>query len=468
MKNARHPPHLTAAILILCLVQFVDVLGVTELIAAMPPALRGLRAAPSAAGLILTAYAMCFGGLLMLGARLGDRYGQRRTLGAGLGLFAAGSLIAAVAGSAGALVAGRAVQGAAAAVSVPAALRLLRQVAPAGATARRALAGWSAAGAAAGAGGYLLGGGLTAVAGWRAMFWVNLPLAAGLALAVGRCVPGDARRSRSRSRLDVAGGGLLTAAVMAVVLAASLAQTPGRGVIALLVLAGAGVLLAGLVVRLRRAADPVVAPAALRDRRLRAGAAAAFANTATTSPAIAIATLALQRREHLGAGAAALRLMPFSLGALAGSAAAVVMLRHRSRPATIAAGLTMIGAGDALLCAFLGSDLALLAAVSVAGAGIGLSSVAATGLGTDVAAGLEAAAGAVVNTAAQLGTALGVAVILLVTALSARAGLPLGGPRLGWATEATIAVGAAAAALAGQRRRRPAGATVAVSPRRRV
>src|ERR1700744_5706557 len=102
---------------VLCLVQFVDVLGVTEVLTAAPQILRSLSAGGGAASAVLTSYAMCFGGLLMLSARLGDRFGHRRVLVGGIAVFAAGSLCAATAGSVAALVAGRCLQGMAAALS---------------------------------------------------------------------------------------------------------------------------------------------------------------------------------------------------------------------------------------------------------------------------------------------------------------------------------------------------------------
>ena len=126
------------AVLSLCLVQFVDVLGVTVVITALPAMLASLRAPASYASLIATGYATFFGGLLMLGARLGDRFGHRRTIIVSLAVFAAGAVISATASSAVALMAGRCLQGAAAAGSVPSALRLLTTVTPEGPARRRA------------------------------------------------------------------------------------------------------------------------------------------------------------------------------------------------------------------------------------------------------------------------------------------------------------------------------------------
>src|SRR3954469_1297180 len=122
----------------LCGVQFVDVLGVTSAITALPATLRGVAAPPAAAAILATAYAMCFGGLLVLGARLGDRHGHRRVLLAGIAAFAGAGLVGAAAHSVAGVVAARGLQGAAAAVSVPSALRLLLAASPG----RDALAAW--------------------------------------------------------------------------------------------------------------------------------------------------------------------------------------------------------------------------------------------------------------------------------------------------------------------------------------
>src|SRR6266536_1256665 len=113
------------AITALCSVQFVDVLGVTVVVTALPSMLADLKAPASSGSLVSGGYAMFFGGLLMLGARLGDRFGHRRTITASLAVFALGALLGAAADSVVLLTAARCLQGAAAAASVPSALRLL-------------------------------------------------------------------------------------------------------------------------------------------------------------------------------------------------------------------------------------------------------------------------------------------------------------------------------------------------------
>ncbi len=428
----------------LCLVQAVDVLGITVVIAALPTMLRSLGAPPSMAGVLATSYAMAFGGLLMLGARLGDRLGSRRVLLAGLLGFAGASTLAGAAPSLAVLVVARCVQGAAAAASVPAALRLLSEVARDEATRRRALAAWSAAGAAAGASGLLAGGLLTSLVGWRAVFWLNLPLAGLLIVAVLRSVPWSA--ARSRAGLDWVGALLLTSGLMSLILAASLLEH-GSSLLAGALLAAAGSVLLALFAHSQRTArHPLLPRVALRERRLRVGAGTAFINTATTSSAVTLATLYLQNARHVSPAAAGLMLLPFSLCVIVGAGVASRSLQGRDPAATMAAGLGLIAAGDGALL-LPGVDLLLPACAALSGLGIGLSSVAANTVGTDVRDEHRGTAAGILNTAAQLGTALGVSAAVLIASVSERAGLPLRGPPLSWAIAAVLAAGAGLLAL---------------------
>ena len=441
-------------IAILCLVQFVDVLGVTEVLTAAPRILRSLSA-PGGASAVLTAYAMCFGGLLMLGARLGDCFGHRRVLVCGIGLFAGGSLCAATATSVALLVAGRCLQGAAAAISVPASLRLLIAATPRAEHRRAAMSAWSAAGAVAGASGFVVGGTITQLIGWRAMFWVNVPVAVVISVGVLRSVA-PARPGRGPG-LDLPGGLLFSAGVAGIVLGASALASPRRPAPALAAIGAGGVLLAAAAWVEHRTSAPLIPAPTLRHHALRVGAAAAFLNTATTSSATAIATFELQRVEHLSAAAAGLRFLPLSLGAMAGAALAAVALRRLPATRTIALGLALIGLADAGLIALHRSGWLMSFAVTFTGLGLGISSVAANALGTDVGESLQAAAAGALNTAAQLGTALGVAALLLLSAATIRADLPLRGPSLGWGAAALMALGGATVIARRRPRRSAAG-----------
>jgi MFS family permease len=437
------------AVFALCLVQFMDVLGVTVVVTSLPAMLASLHAPDSLGSLIATGYAMFFGGLLMLGARLGDRYGHRRTILASLAVFAVGALIAATAPSVLALTAGRCLQGAAAAASVPSALRLLTTITAEGPARHRAIAAWSAAGAAAGASGFVVGGIVTDLTSWRVIFWAYLPLAAGLTAVIAATVPRDGGRRQAES-LNLAGSAIFTAAVMAFVVGATLISQPDGHLAGGLLLAACVVLAGGFVVVDRRAAAPLLPPQLIRSRQLRLGTLGALLNTATTSSAITLVTLFLQdalRRTPLQAAAS---LLPFSLAVIAGSALAAMVQRRAGPPRLvaqrlIAAGLALIAVADAMLIPPAALEWAVPLSAAAGGVGIGLSSVAATGLGTDVAPRWRGGASGIINTAAQLGTAVGIATLLLLAA--ATSGTPALGtppPRAAWAVAALVAAAGAA------------------------
>ena len=433
------------AITTLCSVQFVDVLGVTVVVTALPRMLADLHAPASVGSLVSGGYAMFFGGLLMLGARLGDRFGHRRAITASLAVLAAGALLGAVAASVVLLTAARCLQGAAAAASVPSALRLLTTLTPAGPRRRRAIAAWSAAGASAGASGFAVGGVITDLASWRLVFWAYLPLAAALAAAVMRAVPHDRGPSHSGS-LNTLAAAVFTAAVMAVVVGTTVIARPGQrpaGAVILLL----AVPLTALFFRAdRRATAPFLPAAALRMPPLRRGAAGSFLNTAATSSAMTLATLYLQDTLHRSPLQAAAMLVPFSLAVVAGSALAAPALRRIGPQPALATGLAVIAAADAAMAVAAPHPWALSACAATAGAGLGLSSVAATTLGTTVPEALRGTASGIINTAAQLGTAIGIAALLLIAdATTGAPGPGTGAPVIAWATAAAIA---AAGALA--------------------
>src|ERR1700761_7967533 len=387
--------------------------------------IASLHASPSSSTLVATGYSMFFGGLLMLGARFGDRFGHRRTILVNLGVLAAGGGVAATASSVAALTAGRCLQGAAAAASVPSALRLLTTVTTEGEARRRAIAAWSAAGAAAGASGFVIGGIVTDLASWRFVSWAYLPLAAALAAAIAISVPAGAD-DRPATSLNLAGSAVFTAAVMAFVVGTTVITQRAERTVGGLLLGTSVVLVAVFLAVDRRGAPPLLPAPLLRNRRLRLGTLASFLNTATTSSVITLVTLYLQDALHRTPLAAAITLLPLSLLVIVGSALAVRLQRRLSPHRTIAAGLLAIAAADATLIPAARSAWAVPVCAAVAGLGIGVSSVPATSLGTDVAQRWRGGASGIVNTAAQLGTALGTAVLLLITALTS--GLPEPGP----------------------------------------
>jgi MFS family permease len=437
----------------LCGVQFVDVLGVTSAITAIPAMLAGVHAPPAATPVLATVYAMFFGGLLVLGARLGDRHGHRRMLLVGSVAFTVVGLIGASAQEIFQLVTARALQGAAAALSVPSALRLLLDATPEPAHRRSALAAWGATGAAAGALGYLVGGVLTDALGWRAVFWVNVPVGLALVVAIRLLVPTSAPE-QARSRLDLTGAGLLIGTVMALIVGAALLEDPHRRA------AGGLLLLTGVAAatlfawQQRRTAQPLVPRTAYASANLRTGTGISFVNTATTSSTGVLATLLLQQQFGLSAVSAGFVLLPFSLGVIVGSVTAKPLGRRLSLRPLAAVGLAGIAAGNLLLVLTYGSIAGVAAGVIVAGAGLGVASVAGTTIGTDVSDTLSGTASGVLNTGAQLGTALGVAALVVLATAIHR---PWPGTALAWTVAAGLAGLTALTLVLSRRKRSTAG-----------
>jgi len=428
-------------VLVLCGVQFVDVLGVTVVITVLPRLLSDLGATTRAGGVLVTAYAMAFGGLLMVASRVGDRVGHRRVLVASLVVFGIAAALGARAGSIWVLVAARTLQGVAAAASVPAALRLLTTLTEPGEARRRAVAGWSAAGAAAGASGFALGGVLATVASWRAVFGVFVALAALLLLGVTTAVP--ASTTTTPTRIPWLSGLSLTAAAMGLVAGSSLLGETDVRLGAVLLAVGAACAV-GFVVAERRARLPLVPAPAWGSGALRWGTFGSFVNTAGTSGSFTVAMLVLQDELGLDPVQAGGLLLAFSLLVVVGSAAATRLIAATAWTTVLAAGLGAIALGNAMLSAWPGVP-GTAAAAAVCGLGIGLGSVAATDLGTQVEEGLRATAAGLLNTAAQLGTALGTATaVLLATTFD---------PSSAWAVTAVLVTLAAAVVVA--RRPRP-------------
>src|SRR5437763_1111018 len=204
-----------------------------------------------------------------------------------LAVFAAGSAVTAAATSVITLTAGRCLQGAAAAASVPSALRLLTTITPAGPARRRSIAAWSAAGPAAGARGFV-GGVVTDLTSWRAVFWGYIPLAAALGAVIALSVERDPATSRYIAEPGGIGG--LHRLGHDVHDRITVITQPGGRLAGRLVLAACALLAAAFAVIDRRAATPLLPRPLVGNRKLRDGAAGSFLNTATTSSAVTLVT----------------------------------------------------------------------------------------------------------------------------------------------------------------------------------
>ena len=317
------------------------------------PARLGIRQALgfSQAGLqwVFTAYALVFGGLLIFGGRVADLAGQRRTFLIGLAVFTAASAGCALAWSPAALVAGRVLQGAGAALLSPAALALLTTLSEPGPRRRRAVGWWTAVAAGGGASGWVLGGLITEYAGWRWVFAVNVPVGLVAVMIAPRVLPTDQRQTRT-SGLDL--GGALTATAGLALLVYGLTSAGERGLTRLsswLPLLLAAVAFVIFVRHEGRTANPLVPLGLIRSPPVAGANLTALAITGSTTPAMYLSVLYVQDVLGVPAGRASLLFPAVNLAVIAGSLTGPRLLGRMGARLTAMAGFTGIAIGITML-----------------------------------------------------------------------------------------------------------------------
>jgi MFS family permease len=446
----------------LCVAQFVVVLDATIVATALPAIGADLRFAPAQLSWVITAYTVVLAGLLILGGRTADLVGARRMFRVGLVLFSLASLACALAWAPAVLIGARIAQGAGAALLSPAALAALSDLIQRPDARRRALGWWTAAGAGGGASGWVLGGLITEVAGWRWVFAVNAPIgliALLLSLRVLDSGGGDRRSKGTAPRsLDLVGAVSVTAGIALGTLGLSrLAQDIGRrdGWLTTALSAAA---LVFFVRHEGRTARPLVPPGLVRRRGVIGGNLTAAALTASTTPAMLTAILYVQDTLRLSPARGSLLFPAFNLAVIGGSLLGPIGLARTGARAMLLAGFGGVVGGIALLLTLPGEGLpavSLVGAFAVMGLGLGAASVASTTAGMAEVTGSErGVAAGLLNSTAQLGTALGLAVTSPLVASAA----PMTGYRLGFGAAALIAVAGAVSALTVPRRASQSGA----------
>lgn len=441
-------PSPTRAWLVLCamsMLQFFIAVDVTVVNIALPSIGTTFDVRDNALAWVVVGYTITGGGLLMLGGRLGDLWGRRRTLLAGTAVFGAASLLAGLAPTFEVLVIARLLQGAGEAVALPAAMATIVLLFPEGPRRSRALSIWAAVASCGLVVGFALSGVITAFLGWRWIFLISVPFILVVVIAALLLLADDRPSARGPARVDLTGALLLTACpllfTLGVVEAGEADATPWVSVAAL-----AGSVLAGLgFVRVEaNSANPLVPLTFFADRdRVRANLTTVLLSAAL-STSFLLFTLYLQ--DHLGIGplGAGLIMLPLAVALIVAS---VLVPRVLTRWG--ARSCVLIGLGSAA-CAMAGVALvALLDAGAVwllptmlliaAGMGFGLVGLQYIAVGgtSDENAGI---ASGVQRAADQLGGASGVALYVgvgfaptlhagdpfLVAALLAMAGLGVG------------------------------------------
>ncbi len=394
------------------MVQFMVVLDFTIVNVALPSIQHGLHVAMSTLQWLVSAYAVTFGGFLLLGGRLADVFGRARLLRIGLCVFVGASISGGLAVEPRLLIASRAVQGLGAALLAPAGLSLLVTSWPDEGQRSHALGVYGAVASAGFAAGAVIGG-LLVQATWRLVFFVNVPVGMVLFVASWRLLPADP--PRQPARLDVAGALAVTAGVALLVLGVTRAGDtlePTQPAVAV----GAGlVLLVLFVVRERTAAPPLLDLDLFKDRGILGANECLLAYGACNAGAVLLVTLYLQEGRGLTPLLTGLCFIPQAVGAfaLAGPASKLVPALGPRR--ALAAGmslalLALVGSAFSIARGPLGG---LLASLFLLGISARIVQVASTLAGTHgpVAARGEGSASAVLTASRQVGSALGVAVV---------------------------------------------------------
>jgi EmrB/QacA subfamily drug resistance transporter len=428
------------------------ILDLTITNVALPTIQHALRMTPQGLQWVVNAYALTYGGLLLLGGRLADRLGRRRVFLAGVACFGLASLLGGLAPTGGVLVAARGLQGLGAALAGPAGLSILTTTFADGPQRNRALGVWSAVLASGGAVGMLAGGLLTSYASWRWVLFVNVPVAVLVLLVTPLAVP--TAPGQRRARVDAAGAVTVTAGLAALVYATS--QVPAHGWSAAPTLDGfllAAVLLGAFVAIEARRRAPLVPLGTFRRRSLTgADTVALLGGAAIIASPIFFLTLYLQQILGFSAIQAGLATLPLGLAVVAASRLAPKLVNTVGARRLLAGGLALAATGLVLLGRIhpAGSyPVDVAGPIVLLGVGMGLSFVPLTASATaGVAPADQGLAAGLLQTAQQLGVALGLAVLTSLATATTQGLLSsghAGGPPDPAALQAALAGGYAAA-----------------------
>jgi EmrB/QacA subfamily drug resistance transporter len=413
-----------AALALIVAAQFMVILDIAIVNVALPSIKTDLGFSQESLQWVVTAYAVFFGGVLLLGGRLADLLGRRRLFVVGVAVFTVASLLSGLAWSEGSLIAFRALQGLGGALLVPAVLSILMTTFREGHDRNIALGVWGAASGSGGAAGVLLGGLLTSYLSWSWIFFINVPVG----IAVIGLTPMLLRESRAglpHRRFDVAGAASITAGIMLLVYAMTRATEDGwaSAVTIALLAASAALVLAFILIELRSKA-PLLPMRIFRLRTLAAANAIAVLVAAVAFSEFFVLTLYLQEVLRYSAIETGLGFVTITFTIIVFSNVAQrLVTRFGPRP-ILAVGLALAATGLALLTQAPAEGhyfWDLFPALFVNGIGLAFSFVPMTIAGlTGVGPADAGVASGLLNTSRQIGGAVGLAAISTIAATSAK------------------------------------------------
>jgi EmrB/QacA subfamily drug resistance transporter len=394
----------------------ITALDFTIVYVALPDIARDLGFSPHALQWVVSAYAISFGGLLLLAGRLSDLVGRRRVFLAGMVLFGVGSMLGGLATAPGLLIVARIVQGLGAAALFPSTLALVNTTFEAGPPRDRALGLWAAAGAAGLSLGALLGGVLTEAVGWRGVFLVNLPLTLLGAAGAVALLAADPPRKRHRG-FDLPGALTGTAGASLLVFAAAQGSELGwtSAAVVLPALAAVG-LIAALIAIEASTQRPLLPLRLFRNVNLTAALGVIFVFGMTLNSIPYVLTQYFQAVLGLGALQAGLGFLVPTATIAAGNLLGETLVARFGVRAVLFGGLGVGAAGAALLTPAMtahGSYLAALPGLVAFGVGLGVVFPAMfVAASTDVPRRDSGVASGLASTALQIGTAGGLALLV--------------------------------------------------------
>src|SRR5437762_2552720 len=369
---------------------------------------------------VISAYAIMFGGALLLGGRLADLLGRRRLFVGGLALFAVSSLLCGLAWSEASLIAFRAVQGLGGALLAPAALSLLMTTFDEGRERNLALGIYGAASGSGAAAGVLLGGLLTSYLSWSWIFFINVPVGVA-AIALAPLLLRESRADLANRHFDFPGAGSITAGLMLLVYATTRATSDGWGApVTVALFAGAAALVLAFVAIELRSPSPLLPLRIFRSRTLTGANIAMAIVGGVAFSEFFLLTLYLQDVLHYSAVESGVAFLAFALAVvLVSNIAQLIVGRFGVRP-TLTAGL-LISALSVAWLARLPVDghyfWDIFPGFVLGGAGMGLSFVPVTIASlTGVDRSDAGVASGLINTSRQIGGAIGIAAVSAIAA----------------------------------------------------
>jgi EmrB/QacA subfamily drug resistance transporter len=438
-----------AALALILTAAFMVILDFSIVNVALAAIESELHADATAVQWVITAYAITFGGLLVLGGRMGDLWGRRRMFAIGLVVFSLASLAGGLAGDLSTLVVARAFQGIGAAIVAPSALSLITTSVPEGSGRTRALGYYGATASVGFVAGLVIGGVLVQFFDWRAVLWVNVPIGLAAAALTPILVP-DTPSATRRRPLDIAGALLVTGGVAAAVYGIS--EGPENGwlslptVGSLLVALG---LIGGFVVVEEHHPFPLVRLGILRLRSLRAANLYTFMIGAWSAGELLVIPLYLQLVLHYSPLMTGLAMAPQGVIGFLGATRGAKVVRRVGLRVFLVVSSGCAAGGLLLLGLVLGwrSYPLLLLGFMLAGYGTATGAFGATVAATQgVSDDEQGLAGGLINMSRQVGAALGVAVAAAVIGTSATSGGSVDSDR--WAVLVTAAAAVVAVVLA--------------------